>query len=300
MSEAPTLLVADSHDLARTSLAALLESFGYRVLQASDGGGALAVVERQKIDLILFDHQMSPVDGFEFVRHLIGRNIKIPMVLLMSDRTSDLMNYASSLGIMHFLTKPVDPQRLNTMVSRLLQQMNALPSENRALASFSATPAYTPEELMTQAIELARKNAEQGNGGPFGAVVADAHGHILGEGVNLITSRCDPIAHAEVMAIRKATEKMKQTHLEGCSIFCSSEPTALAQALIVSVGIDNVYFGLSHADVDQIRTQHDDRIHEELKTTHAQRRINYIQMGNEGAFAMFTSCQDRHPDSLQD
>ena len=54
------------------------------------------------------------------------------------------------------------------------------------------------------------------------------------------------------MAIRRAAERLNQTSLKDCVLYCSSEPTKIGQALVESVGITKVYYGLSHDDVGQV------------------------------------------------
>ncbi len=60
---------------------------------------------------------------------------------------------------------------------------------------------------MARAIELAIENVRSGQGGPFGAVIVK-DGNIIAEGANQVTSTNDPTAHAEVLAIRQACQKL--------------------------------------------------------------------------------------------
>jgi tRNA(adenine34) deaminase len=71
---------------------------------------------------------------------------------------------------------------------------------------------------------------------------------ILGEGTNRHASRYDPVAHAEVMAIRQAAENSDSKDLSECTLYCSSMPTKIGAALVESVGITRIYYGLSHED----------------------------------------------------
>ncbi len=256
MTQSPspiTLLLADRQEVTRSILASLLTAQGYRVLQATDGASSIKTIQNNTVNIAIFDHAMTPVDGFEIARYIQGLRLEIPCVLTTSEQTSDLLSYARTVGIQHILSKPVDPSRLQTLITQILARSNKpkpLPTYNTV-----QTMPQSPEELMARAIALARKNVESGFGGPFAAVVADANGYLIGEGVNLKSSRFDPISHAEVMAIRKATEMLQQPHLEGCSVYSTSEPTRLARALIDSVGISNIYFGMRHNEIQEMRVQ---------------------------------------------
>ena len=61
-------------------------------------------------------------------------------------------------------------------------------------------------------MELAKENAEKGirnnEGGPFGAVITDKDGNIISKGNNKVLKNNDPTAHAEIVAIREACEKL--------------------------------------------------------------------------------------------
>ena len=66
-------------------------------------------------------------------------------------------------------------------------------------------------EYMRRAVELSRREMLEGEGGPFAAIVV-LDGEIVGEGWNRVTSHNDPTAHAEVVAIRDACERLGHSH----------------------------------------------------------------------------------------
>ncbi|MBI5084696.1 MAG: nucleoside deaminase [Acidobacteria bacterium] len=103
------------------------------------------------------------------------------------------------------------------------------------------------EKHIRRAIQLAAENAGQGRGGPFGAVVV-RDGQIVAEGVNLVTSKLDPTAHAEVMAIRAACAKLGVFELRGCTIYSSCEPCPMCLAAIYWARLDALYFAASRED----------------------------------------------------
>ena len=78
-------------------------------------------------------------------------------------------------------------------------------------------------KFMTRAIELAKSGVETNDGGPFGCVVVK-DGEIVGEGNNRVTSTNDPTAHAEIIAIRDACNRLDSFQLDGCTIYTSCEP----------------------------------------------------------------------------
>lgn len=252
-SAQPTVLVADGNQVSRDTLFSHLRTMGMNVILANDGGAAIKVLQYQPIDVVIFDSEMSPVDGFELARFIQVTLPQVPRILMTGNHAADMLSFAHSIGIQHILSKPVEPARLEKLVSMILQKKGHIRTNMRYTVAEDKTP-LDDEGCMRMVIEIARKNAEGGFGGPFASVVRDQNGYIIGEGVNLPSSRYDPIAHAEVMAIRKAAEYLHQSHLEGCTIFSTSQPTKLATALIEGVGITRMVYGISFDDIQHIKS----------------------------------------------
>ncbi len=269
----PRILLADDSQVSRELMANVLIAAGYDIIQAIDGGSALKVIHERPVSLAIIDHFMSPYGGFDFAKQVRGGKFKIPMIMVTNEDTSDLLIETTRHGISSYLRKPVDPKRLVELVRRTLRTVQLDAEDPKP--NLEIDLRLTPQQLMNRAIELARSNAQSRHGGPFGAVVADSEGRIIGEGVNGITSRSDPMAHAEVMAIRQATEHLNQTHLETCTLYSSSEPTTIGKSLIESVGLGKVYYGLSHTDVDQMRVPR------------PRPPVSYERLGHDEALSMF-------------
>ena len=245
------ILIADDDEIGRSILARAIEADGFDIMQAIDGGSAGKVLDEHEVALAVVDHMMHPRGGLDFAREAKIEAPGLPLVMVTHEVTTDLLSEITNIGFAQYFEKPVDPQRITRQLRRSIKGND--PRARATLASEEHNDRHSHEQLMRYAIKLGRRNAERGYGGPFGAVVADGQGYILGEGTNGRTSRFDPIAHAEVMAIRQACQRLGQTHLKGCVLYSSSEPTALAQALIVSVDLDTVYYGLDHDEVGRIR-----------------------------------------------
>ena len=78
-------------------------------------------------------------------------------------------------------------------------------------------------KFMQMAIDLSAKSVEEG-GGPFGAVIVNKEGEIIAASHNCVTLNNDPTAHAEVMAIREACQKLQTFDLSGCILYAACEP----------------------------------------------------------------------------
>lgn len=98
-----------------------------------------------------------------------------------------------------------------------------------------------PGRFIREALRLAVESAASGNGGPFAAVVVK-DGEIVGRGSNGVTGQNDPTAHAEVQAIRDACRHLGTFRLEGCEIYCSSEPCPMCLGAIYWARLERVYY----------------------------------------------------------
>lgn len=97
--------------------------------------------------------------------------------------------------------------------------------------------------FMREALALARDAWAVGEV-PVGAVVV-RNGEIVGRGFNAPISRHDPTAHAEIMALRDAAERLGNYRLPGCSLYVTLEPCAMCMGAIFHARIARVVYGAS-------------------------------------------------------
>ena len=107
--------------------------------------------------------------------------------------------------------------------------------------------AMNDRDLLKHSIRLARENSADGRGGPFGAVVV-REGTVVGTGVNRVVMTRDPTAHAEILAIRDAADRLGTHLLADCIIYCSCEPCPMCLAAIYWSRIPKVVFAASGED----------------------------------------------------
>lgn len=151
----------------------------------------------------------------------------------------------------------------------------------------------TKDELMREAIRLSEENVANG-GGPFGAVIA-RDGEIVATGVNRVTAKHDPTAHAEVSAIREACEKLGTFDLSGCEIYSSCEPCPMCLGAIYWAHIDRLYFGNDKTDAKEVGFD-DSFIYDELALPRDRRKLpTEILLDNEAikAFNMWRDKTDK-------
>jgi guanine deaminase len=149
--------------------------------------------------------------------------------------------------------------------------------------------------FMRRAIQLSIDNVRSGKGGPFGAVIVK-DGSIIAEDVNQVTSTNDPTAHAEVLAIRQACQKLRLFDLKDCELYSSCEPCPMCLGAIYWARLSRVYFGNFAADATKIGFD-DSFIYNEIAEPHSQRKIPMIQMMRGEALAAFRAWEEK-PDKI--
>ena len=95
---------------------------------------------------------------------------------------------------------------------------------------------------MQAALSLAKVAADKGDV-PVGAIVVNETGEILGTGQNLREQSNDPTAHAEVIAIRQAAEKIGSWRLDDLTLVVTLEPCAMCAGAILQSRIKRLVFG---------------------------------------------------------
>jgi tRNA(Arg) A34 adenosine deaminase TadA len=94
---------------------------------------------------------------------------------------------------------------------------------------------------MRRALDLAREAAEAGEV-PVGAVVTMGD-EIIVEARNAMRGTIDPTAHAEMVAIRAAAERLGEPRLDECTIWVTLEPCAMCAAAMALARVHSVRFG---------------------------------------------------------
>jgi CheY-like chemotaxis protein len=119
------VLIVEDNGPMRQLVATMLRSFGVReVLHAIDGNEALSVLSRRRVDLIICDWLMEPMNGFEFVRALRARpqDGALPVIMLTGEAEQGRVTAARDIGVTEYLIKPVSSKRLLTRVLSVLTQ----------------------------------------------------------------------------------------------------------------------------------------------------------------------------------
>ncbi len=146
------------------------------------------------------------------------------------------------------------------------------------------------EKFLERAIELSKQGMNSNQGGPFGCIVVKGD-EIIGEGSNLVTSSNDPTAHAEVVAIRMACEKLGTYQLTGCDIYASCEPCPMCLGAIYWARPQRVVYANTKEEAAAIDFD-DDFIYNEINTKMSERKIPFIHHPHPKAMEVFTAWKN--------
>lgn len=141
MHDPQSILIVDDEPNVRLMLRTALESAGYRVHEAADGLAALSSLESRACDLVVLDLRMPKLDGMQTLARLRERGNAAPVVMLTAHGSIPDAVAAMRLGAIDFLTKPITPAELRTVVSEVLRRSEAQPAAAAGPAAGSS-PAF--------------------------------------------------------------------------------------------------------------------------------------------------------------
>lgn len=144
------------------------------------------------------------------------------------------------------------------------------------------------KEWIYEAIEEANKNAvnHYKDGGPFGAIV-EKDGKVIARGHNTVILSKDPTAHAEINAIRMATQRLGTHDLSGCTLYVNAEPCPMCLSAIIWANIKNVYFANTKKEAGEIGFR-DDMIYDFIKADNSDKKmLNMVHVEDTGAIKAF-------------
>jgi len=129
-------------------------------------------------------------------------------------------------------------------------------------------------------------------GGPFGAIIVK-DGKIVARAHNRVLVSKDPTAHAEVNAIREASQELNTFNLSGCVLYTTCMPCPMCLGAIMWARIEEVYYGATEDDAK--RGGFDDlKFYDLLKEHDKGLHLKQIdQKENSSLFDMWNSKEDK-------
>jgi adenylate cyclase len=220
-SELPGILIVDDNEDNRYTLRLLLESAGHeRIASALGGNEAIALLEKEKFNLVLLDMMMPDLNGDEVLK-IIKENPDtrdIPVVMISSDSDAEKVSKCIELGADDYLPKPFNPIILRARIGAALRQRSL-----RALETDHLTK-----------LEQARKDSENLLRNMLPPEIAAR----LRKGESNIADHFDEatVIFADVVGFGKITARMKAFEIVGCLNHLFSEFDQLAE----DVGVEKI------------------------------------------------------------
>ncbi len=144
-------------------------------------------------------------------------------------------------------------------------------------------------------INIAIQEAEEGmiknSGGPFGAVIVK-DGEMIASAHNEVISSNDPTAHAEVLAIRRASKKLGRFDLSDCVIYSTCEPCPMCFSAIHWAKIKTLYFGCDNRDATKIGFD-DKFIYDVIRGNSNEKQVKTIQSGRKECLKLFKTWEKK-------
>ncbi|GIV13368.1 MAG: two-component system response regulator [Fimbriimonadales bacterium] len=127
------VLIVDDDDLVRETLRFVLEEGGYQVWSVSHALDALAVLERQPIDIVLSDIFMPGMNGFDLLKQIRQRAPDVPVILITGYGNVEMAKQAVKEGASDFITKPYNISEIPILIERNLARHSIQHSQTRHL-----------------------------------------------------------------------------------------------------------------------------------------------------------------------
>ena len=200
-TDIPGILIVDDNEDNRYTLRLLLESDGYeRVIDASGGKEAIALLEREKFSLVLLDLMMPDLNGDEVLK-IIKANPEsrdLPVVMISADTDTEKVSKCIELGADDYLAKPFNPIILRARISSALRRQSLRALETEYIGK----------------IEQAKKHSEN----LLRNILPPEIAARLRNGESNIADHFDDITviFADIVGFGKMTARMKAFEIVGC------------------------------------------------------------------------------------
>ena len=162
-SKSKTILIVDDDDGMRDTLAAIFKR-DYRTLQADNGEAALAVLNREEVDLVLLDVRLPGISGFDVLRIVKENYALIEVIMISAINEIETAVQAMKQGAYHYITKDFDYDTMRSLIHKASERQDL----NRQVLTLSAQVAdqgdhefiFGPSSLTRDIVDLVQKVAK--------------------------------------------------------------------------------------------------------------------------------------------
>jgi len=145
--DTPTVLVVEDDIAHRLMLTSLLEEWGYRVKEAANGLEAVQSVRSHPFHAVLMDLRMPRMDGLEATRIIRQLRPDLPVIMVTASPPGEVMRKAREAGVMAFVFKPLDIDKLKGALKRALDLGRGFARENLTCCGGPGEPCRAAGEV---------------------------------------------------------------------------------------------------------------------------------------------------------
>ena len=147
--------------------------------------------------------------------------------------------------------------------------------------------------VMDLGINEARRTMNLNIGGPFGACIVK-DGEVISVSSNHVLANNDPTAHAEVMAIRDACQKLGTYDLSGCELYATGYPCPMCMGAIIWANIKKIYVSGMPEDCREIGFRDDFMYQFIYSGCNDEQVLKIEQMDRKPAQMLYKEYGERH------
>lgn len=147
------ILIVDDHMIVREGLKLILENAepGFQTIQASNGQEAIELLKSENdIKLVLLDIKMEKIDGVEVMRFISTHFPLIPVIVLTTYDTDEVVKEMLTLGAKSFLLKDANSDKIIETIAQVLAGNTVLSAEMAAKAFRAKNDAIAPNAQLTE------------------------------------------------------------------------------------------------------------------------------------------------------
>jgi DNA-binding NtrC family response regulator len=117
----PSILIVDDDEVMQQTLSDVLKKKGYEIFSVGAGNGALAIIKKNIIDLVLLDMRLPDVDGIEVLKRV--KELDTEILVIMMTAYSDVQTAVSAMksGAYHYINKPFELEELKLLIEKGLE-----------------------------------------------------------------------------------------------------------------------------------------------------------------------------------
>jgi nitrogen regulation protein NR(I) len=119
--EKTRVLVVDDEEMIRYAFGQFLADEGYEPLLASDGASALGELREHRPEILFLDYRLPGKDGLSLLKEIRSIDGDVPVVFMTAFGQMDVAIKAMQLGAYEYLTKPLDLEKIRSLMERILQ-----------------------------------------------------------------------------------------------------------------------------------------------------------------------------------